>query len=357
MSVINQMLRDLDAREANAQERVGLPPRLRTLPPAKVARAAQWRMLVLGIGIGAALAGVAAGFFRQADMASPAPAAVSAVPVAPVAAPPAPSLALPALPPVVVAADAADAQPPTPPPEPVRVPAKPAAARPAVPAKSVIAAPESKAVPATAAAPSPEPAEARIDKRSKGGPPGREVAETEYRKGMLAAGNGDNAAALQSLRRALELEPHFPKARQALLSVLAGGKHWAEVRQVAADGLALDPARSDWASILARLQHDQGDSAAALETLERHAAFATRDADYQGLLAYLLQKQQRHAEAVPRYQAALALRPGEGRWWYGLGLALEAAGRGGEAREAYAQGRESGNLPADLLAALEQKLK
>jgi len=198
--------------------------------------------------------------------------------------------------------------------------------------------------------------EAQIDKQPKGGL-SREQAEAEYRKGMQAAGSGDLAGALPPLRRALEIDPRHAKARQALLSVLANSRQWDEVKQVAQSGLALDPARSGWAVILARLQHEQGDTEGAVQTLETYQAHAAGDADYQGLFAFLLQKRQRHAEAAQHYQAALALRPHEGRWWYGLGLVLEGAGRGDEAKAAYGKARDAGNLPADMLGIIEQKLR
>ena len=198
--------------------------------------------------------------------------------------------------------------------------------------------------------------EGQIDKQPKGGM-SREQAETEYRKGMQAAGIGDSATAIPALRRALDIDPKHIKARQALLSVLASSRQWDEVKQVAQSGLALDPARTGWASILARLQHEQGDTEGAVKTLETYATHAAGDADYQGLFAFLLQKRQRYADAAQHYQAALAVRPGEGRWWYGLGLALEGAGRIDEAKAAFTKARDAGNLPTDMLGIVEQKLR
>jgi MSHA biogenesis protein MshN len=241
-------------------------------------------------------------------------------------------------------------QPPAPPvTRPVPAVAKPAATETAKPAP-----PPREIKPAATAETRPE--NAQIDRRTRGDQ-GRDLAEIEYRKAMQAAKRGDNPMAQPLLQRALELDPRHAKARQALLSVLVGSKQWAEALQVAKSGLELDPAQSGWAVILARLQFEQGDAAAAVETLGRHAASAGGDADYQGLFAYLLQKQQRPAEAAERFKAALNLRPNEGRWWFGLGLALEATGRGGEAKEAYAQAREAGNLPSDMATAVDQKLR
>lgn len=387
MSVINQMLRDLDARDASEQERTGLPPRLRTLPPAEQARARQWPVLALGVGIGVLVAGGVAAYFMSGATPTPVPvppppATTPAVTPAPTLPPPTATLPVPldagemklsillaspaAAPqpasPAPAPAPAPVAPPPAPPPPQEAPPQKPAPAAPkpvaAKPAPAAAVAGDSGAAsPRPAIVAKPEPgAEAQIDRRIKGGE-AHEKAEAEYRKGMQAVKRGDAAAAVPLFRHALELEPGHAKARQALLATLVGGKQWPEARQVAGSGLALDPTQAGWAVILARLQLEQGDAAAAVATLERHAAHATGDADYQGLFAYLLQKQQRPAEAAERFRAGLALRPGEARWWFGLGIALEHSGKAAEAKEAYGKARDIGNLPADMAAVIEQKLK
>lgn len=189
-------------------------------------------------------------------------------------------------------------------------------------------------------------------------PPAAAVpAGAAYREGMAAVRRGDMTAAHALLQRALERDPALAPARQELLALLVADRRWPEAQQVAQSGLALDPAQSGWAIILARLQIEQGDAAGAVATLERHAVHADRDAEYQGLFAYLLQKQRRSREAAERFTAALALRPDESRWWFGLGTALEAAGSGDKARLAYVRARENGKLPAEMAAVVAEKLR
>ena len=126
---------------------------------------------------------------------------------------------------------------------------------------------------------------------------------------------------------------------------------------MAQNGLALDPAQSGWAMIVARLQFEQNNAPAAIETLEGYAAHAASDADYHGFFAYLLQKQQRPGEAAQHFQIAVGLRPSEGRWWFGLGRSREANGHLKEAQQAYAKALEVGNLPADMAAVVAEKLR
>lgn len=388
MSVVNQMLRELDQRQASAQDRAGLPQRLRTLPSLPLDKLQPWHWLLGGAFIGALAAGGAVWFMAPAETFIPAP----VVTAAPVHTPP---VTQPAAPPPPVAVDNRAAEEALRPPidladmklsmflslgklsdAPVDSPAQPesppasktevkpeAKMQPLPKAESKPEAkPESKAEPIpkpkSALPPAASPAsapEGKIDKRGTG--LGHEMADAEYRKGMQAVKRGEQAAAQAMFLRALELDPGLAKARQALLSVLVGARQWGDAQRVAQAGLQLDSAQPGWAMILARLQFEQGDAVTAVDTLQRHAAHATTDADYQGFFAYLLQKQQRPAEAAERFKLALALRPAEGRWWFGLGLALESAGKAGEAREAYAKAREVGNLSADMAAVVDQKLR
>jgi|WetSurMetagenome_2_1015567.scaffolds.fasta_scaffold94860_1 MSHA biogenesis protein MshN len=372
MSIINQMLRDLDAREASEKERAGLPMQLRPLPPARQNRNQQVRILGMGVAIGLLIAGAIS--LMRGGEAPPSP---------PVAAVPAVAANVPAPAPVpedtkpLVSAENNVLPLPAQKAKPVSEAEQPPAARTATqhrsesdikpispaPAASQRAEPAKRIspVPAAQIAKTEEvgTGEARIDKQARSNPGGRsrEMAEGEYRKGMQAVKLGDYGAAQPLFQRTLELDPGYARARQALLSVLVRSKQWNEARKAAEEGLALDPSQSGWVVILARLQFEQGDIPAAIATLERYAAHAKGDADYQGLFAYLLQKQERPAEAVEHFRAALAQRPYEGRWWFGLGLALESTGKPVEAKEAYAKAREAGKLPPDMVVVIEQKLK
>lgn len=404
MSIINQMLRDLDTRNASEQERAGLPGRLRTLPPSVVHRRGQWEILVTGMAVGAAVVGLIAWAIFPASAPAPAslphpsaPSAAAAAPVLPPAFPIAPPVAAPlapvppsppplaevaaksseSLPAPVPGHDKTEAKPavapkPVPPPlsrptvsAPAARPVEKSATPSALPASAVPAprpdpvrpqAAPATVLPRTAEKPAEAVAEAQIDKRPKD-KPAPDLAESEYQKGMQAMKRSDHAAGLVAFKRALDLVPSHAKARQALLSVLVNERQWGEAQLVAQHGLALDPRQSSWASVLARLQFEQGDTVTAIDTLTRHSAHAQGDADYQGFFAYLLQKQQRPAEAAQRFRNALALRPQEGRWWFGLGLSLDSAGQTGEAREAYGKARDTGSLSPDMLSIIEQKLR
>ncbi len=354
MSLMNKMLRDLDQRRASELEKDGISRHVRTLPPTQ---AVPWKgpaLAILGAIAGAAIVWLVLSLRQETRASVPhvvaSPAALFAVPAAQPA----------SVPPLV---------------EPFHAPAKPESAQAYQEPQRPIAPPVERREPslkldrslvvsgARYQPPAPSlPANessllpSHIEKQPRT-PVMSERSDAEYRKGMNAIKRGAVDEASTALRTALRIEPDHVAARQALLSLLFDQKQWDEAQAVGAEGLALDPKQAGWAMLMARLQVERGDLPAAIKTLDDHARYAERNADYLGFHALLLQKVKRLPEAVERYRSALALKPAEGRWWYGLGLALEASQRSAEAKEAYMQARAAANLPADLAAAVEQKLK
>lgn len=361
MSLLNQMLRDLDRRDAPATDRDDLASYVRVLPRGSVT--SRWReaaLLLAGLLAGGVVVWLVLGEPSSRSPAPvrpalPVPAALPPVTAIPHAVEPAPAVASvitkEAPPPITSLKIDPDLDAGT---LPVRLVKPP---RLVSPAPAPPQAREGTQQPTTHRPPPPvAELQPQIDKTSRTSKVS-EVADGEYRKALGLVRRGSLVEAVDSLRRALNLDSRHAQARQALLSVLLEQKQWREALSVANDGLALDPTQSGWAMIAARLLVEQGDLARAADLLATHSPHAERNADYQAFHGLLLQRLQRPREAAQRYQAALVLHPAEGRWWYGLGLALDADRRETEARDAYRKARDSGNLSPDLAAVVDQKLR
>jgi MSHA biogenesis protein MshN len=122
------------------------------------------------------------------------------------------------------------------------------------------------------------------------------------------------------------------------------------------EGLQLDAGQTGLAMILARLQLERGELKPALETLQRSLPHAAERADYLAFLAALLQRDGRHREAVELYAQALRKSPGNGVWWMGQGISLQAENRIPEAIEAFKRAKASNSLSAELRAFVEERL-
>lgn len=385
MSLINDMLRDLEDKRPDDLARHNLQREIRPLP-GDGGRAGRLRLALL-LGAGAVLLAAAllqagghlGGLFDGAPPAAPAAPPVAAQPLtvsplSPAVEPPPASAAVdskigpisenmrlaselanvpapvatPAAPPETVAPVAG------PPPSiaPAALPVAVAKVEPP-PAASQ---PAQVLPPAALASPVAPAGPAKIEKSPVLATP-RDRAEAEFRKAEAARSAGHGAEAVDGWRAALKIDPGFAPARQALLRDLLDNRRTEEAMAVLQAGLNEQPGQSAWAMALARLQLEAGDLAAADRTLARSQPYAEGSAEYAGFQGHLKSRLGAHSMAVGHYQRATRLAPGEGRWWLGLGLALEADGQLPAAKEAFRRSRETGSLSPDLAAIADQHLR
>jgi MSHA biogenesis protein MshN len=363
MSVINQLLLDLERRRASPGELAALPSHVRALP---ADRRIDWGWV--GGGAALACAAIAAGWLVLAgDEPAPAPKTLT---------PPRSSAEVTIERVVAASAGVAAAA------EPERIEnllLEPPAARmsfelssvpveagPAVHAAATQPAPVVRAEPVlSAATDSARPAKkapaaiaGRAEIRKHDRPPtAHELADNEYRQasGLMQQGHLDQAR--EGFRAALKYLPEHHGARQGLVGLLVKAGQFAEAERLLQDGIRLSPEQSGFTVTLARLQVDRGDNAQAIATMQDGLRYAQGNPDYAAFLAALLQRQGRHEEAVEQYRAALRAKPAVGVWWIGLGMSLQALARNAEAQDAYRRARANGNLHPELAAFAEQRLK
>lgn len=358
MSIINQMLRDLDKRGAASNEQAAAsrhPPVQKRGPDARLA--AVLSVLVLGGGL--------AGYWVVANVLNkePSPAVVAmAPPVAVQEAPAAISEPEPAADtPVEIVEHVA------PEPQPVEHVAKPEPAPAEL--KPVLTVPIASAVPAArppvtpkliapppARVPGPAPvpvvAEPSVVKKPAELTPEAE-AQQLYEDAQALRRAGKVEAAIGKYRLALERHAGMRSARVQLARLLQDSGQTdaafsllkAGYEQKPDDGLAI---------AVGRLLADQGRREDALSWLER-GRDGLRPADH-ALMGALLSQTLRYEAAVKSYQRALAADPNQGGWLLGLGLAQEAMGRIEEAHATYRNALERGEFKPDVIKFLRQKL-
>lgn len=377
MSLINQMLRDLEGRRAQAQDskpsgaldNLSWPatPRRSSNNTLDGLRSVNWLRLGAIVAAVAILLSVYLWYSRGTSVdetpetvaQAPAPAQQAAEPGAgDVAAPqqvasesiPAPAVAATEAPPPT-ATDFATAETPAAPPvesapvAQVQQEAKPAGAAEAEPAR------EPRVARADEQAPPPASA---IKKPSAQGPD--QLAERGYQEAVESLQNGKVAQAQQSLREVLAQQPRHHKSRQLLTEIYLRTGQTSEAENLLAAGAALDSRYTLFSKLHARLLAQRGDVSGALQILERHLAGADADAEYHALLAALYQRAADHGQAVTAYRTALRLEPGQGVWWMGLAISLEAQQDPGEALRAYRRAQDSGNLAGTALEFVQRKI-
>jgi MSHA biogenesis protein MshN len=364
MSLINQMLQDLEGRRVGSTAAGGLQGHVRVVTAQRSTSRTIWWFFALAVVL---LLAAAAWFVLrtkpvaeiklQPDFLSLkiAPDLIAASePIAPASAIEDKPVTLPAIEAATV-------------PAPALVPVQPNVATVKEIPQTVAAPAVTEPVPATTPAPkqkttSSEPKTAHvvappanINKEIKELTP-QQRAENEYRKATLALQQGKMNEAQGELEQAISLDPAHVAARQALVGVLLENKRQDEAVRRLQDGLNLDPHQSGLAMILARLQLERGELDPAIATLERTLPYAGERADYQAFLAALMQRQSRHKDAIEHFSIALRKNPQNGVWWMGMGISLQAEKRTQEARDAFNQAKATNSLSPDLFAFVEQRL-
>lgn len=187
-------------------------------------------------------------------------------------------------------------------------------------------------------------------------PTSQQRADNEYRKALQALQDNKPAEAIKGFESALQLDASHAGARYALISALLDSSRQDEAIARAREGLSLDLAQPGLSMILARLQVEKGELRAAIETLERVLPYAADHADYQSFLAALLQRDERHKQAIEHYLAALQKMPQNGVWWMGMGISLQAEHRLPEALEAFKRAKASNSLSPELVVFVDTRL-
>ncbi len=195
----------------------------------------------------------------------------------------------------------------------------------------------------------------RIDKRVSRS--SRDRAEGEFRRAMNFVNQGRMSEGMDGLRAALALDPTYDAARQTLVSLLLEAKRTDDAAAALEEGLALNSSNSGFAMLLARIRVERGNLGGALELLQKHEAAALDNGEYRAFVAALLQRLNRHEEAIQEYLAALTIAPGVGTWWVGLGISQEASNRRTEAAESFRRAKLTGTLNTNLAAYADQRLR
>lgn len=184
------------------------------------------------------------------------------------------------------------------------------------------------------ASPSPTP-EAAVEPRSIKTITPRQKADRLFAQAehALAEQQGQKAEVL--LRQALFEYPQHLNARTRLAALLVEKQNDAAAERLLAQGLAGGNFRLELAKPYAQLLAARDALDEALNTLERVAGQGSTDAEWHALRAAILYRLERHAESADAYQLALQQRPAEALWWTGLAIAREHNLQPREALHAY----------------------
>lgn len=171
-----------------------------------------------------------------------------------------------------------------------------------------------------------------------GGPPQVDIAShradplAQARQALLAGERARAIALLEELRRR---QPGDPEVLRWLARAWLADGHGERLLAELPAQLQRFPADSELRLLLARAQLQAGDSAAAVATLAGRLPPLAGDPAYHALLAACYQQTRQWRESAQLYRNLIQLRPAQGAWQLGLGIALEQLGERAGAAQHY----------------------
>lgn len=183
-----------------------------------------------------------------------------------------------------------------------------------------------------------------------------QLAQRQYQAGMNAQQNGDLTAAAAAMQRALELYPALHSARKQLAALYYGAGQLTEAAALLQLGINNFPSQQQFWLLLGRVQLAQGKSAAAQASLQHIADGSELATDKWLTLAKLGQQDSNWTLVQQSYQRLIASAADDGRWWMGLAHAQDAAGDYPAALASYRQALQRDNLSLNARAYIENRI-
>jgi tetratricopeptide (TPR) repeat protein len=174
--------------------------------------------------------------------------------------------------------------------------------------------------------------------------------ESSFAKGQRYLSQGRLAEAEAALRKALDQAANNHQARELLAGLLIRGGRNDEALHLLQEGAARAPQRPGFALLQARILMQQGDRAQAVTLLEEVARSGSGNKQVITLLAVLYQQQKQHEQALELYRMLIEREPGLASNWVGAAISLEALGNSEEALSAYQRAVSLPNLAQALRA-------
>jgi MSHA biogenesis protein MshN len=169
--------------------------------------------------------------------------------------------------------------------------------------------------------------------------------------------NNDNLDLAQLLlQELLKIEPDNIKARKKLASLLFAQGNYARSKQLLVQSIELHPTQSDLRLMLARLYVVQKDTAQAINVLTEVQPSTNTQTEYLAYRAALAQQLKQTKLARTDYKALTIIEADNAKWWLGLAIAEDQLGEMDMALQAYNKASSLGQLNVSVNNFVQQRI-
>ncbi|PKI13159.1 tetratricopeptide repeat protein [Colwellia sp. 12G3] len=157
------------------------------------------------------------------------------------------------------------------------------------------------------------------------------------------------------LEEVVILKPNDSQTRKKLAALWFGRQAYQDAVNLLSQGIALNSKDSSLRQMKARIHLRQGQVVAALNTLKPLAQL--KDEQYQIMLANTAQQAQQNEVAVEAYKVLIAMQPDIGRWYLGLAVLHDKNSQFTLANKAYKQALTKNDLSVSSVNFVEQRIQ
>ena len=167
------------------------------------------------------------------------------------------------------------------------------------------------------------------------------------RRGFEALDKNLPDEARKEFQKALRLDHQAHEVREQLAALMFGRGELGSAVSLLEEGLQLSPMRGSFRVMLARIFVQQDKLAQAIFYLESAEPDIIGNVDYYAMLAGLAQRLDKQELALTSYQKLVKHEPSRARWWLGYAIANDKLGSYQEALAAYQQAELMGQLSSN----------
>jgi MSHA biogenesis protein MshN len=168
--------------------------------------------------------------------------------------------------------------------------------------------------------------------------------------------NGNLDLAQSLLSKLLVIEPHNINARKKLASLLFAQGNFAQSKQLLIQGIDLHPAQSDLRLMLARLYVIQKEHTQAINILAEFEPNTGNQTEYLAYRASLAQQHKRTKLAKSDYKILTDIESTNAKWWLGLAIVRDQLGEINMALQAYNKARSLEQLDGSVNDFIQQRI-
>lgn len=189
----------------------------------------------------------------------------------------------------------------------------------------------------------------KIDKKAQ--------AERLYRTAHEKVQARQQAEAVGLLEQALRSYDELHKARILLFTLLMQQQQISSLQPRLDNSITKWPAIHQYRQMKARLLSSQSDNETALSLLESDIPEVFSAPEYHELLAYIAQQQKHDHLAIKHYQMLLQQSPGRADWWLGIAVSEDRLGNTQPALQAFKQVINKQGLSSKVQAYARKRIK